>query len=725
MFNSVSGITVTAKYNGGSKEPVYYTLEIISDKDESSPVEITYSDGYTAKLYCGRASSGNGVGVMELASVYRTNRYPLSRLVEVITTDENGYAQSKELPLGKYIVRELDAASGHVTDDRGYEVELKYKDQNTRLVWADIKAVNKAYSVEIDISKAFETDYGSGNYSREKGAVFGIYTAEKISAAAKGTDEKTVSSVEKDTLVDTVAADKNGRGILKVKLPEGRYYVKEIKTKQGYIIDETPFYFTVGDKQAENKALKFDYKQAGVSGKAVMESSGKTVVTIDVKTRTPMPDITVDGRKYQLDKSSETDSMVITKDKDKTTVKLVVGDGEEKTVILPETEKVLKIKTEGNTYSYELDGATGTYVPEAVYTGYLASFEKIFEAEEKPEAPVLLPVTETIQFTAAGKNPSKLDITLTHTPKTFEEETEEGAVTKAVTDKDGRQVYNHKAEIDVNGGEKEITLEAGEKTEFKDSKDTSFKAGLAGNGTLKVSAYGYPDESLSDEQKPEARAGGVPLTVKFVKSVTHARADRSADTVQIKINSDDNINAGDIYNDREKPQDTPYVPGIPEKKKGSLEIIKVDAKTGEALAGAKFRIWSDNKSFGERYEVSDEQGTVRITDLETGRYYVCETEAPDGYIVDDTVYELDVEAGEKAVISIENSRAPEEDTPNRPDKDKPEKDKPKKNKEVKEKVPQTGDVTGVMTYIAVMLAALLAGLLMLVRRFAAGKIRKR
>ena len=217
----------------------------------------------------------------------------------------------------------------------------------------------------------------------------------------------------------------------------------------------------------------------------------------------------------------------------------------------------------------------------------------------------------------------------------------------------------------------------------------------------------------------------MPLTVKFVKSVTHARADRSADTVQIKINSDDNINAGDIYNDREKPQDTPYVPGIPEKKKGSLEIIKVDAKTGEALAGAKFRIRSDNKSFGERYEVSDEQGTVRITDLETGRYYVCETEAPDGYNVDDTVYELDVEAGEKAVISIENSRAPEEDTPDRPDKDKPEKDKPKKNKEVKEKVPQTGDVTGVMTYIAVMLAALLAGLLTIVRRFAAGKIRKR
>ena len=169
------------------------------------------------------------------------------------------------------------------------------------------------------------------------------------------------------------------------------------------------------------------------------------------------------------------------------------------------------------------------------------------------------------------------------------------------------------------------------------------------------------------------------------------------------------------------------MPGTPEKKKGSLEIIKVDAKTGKARTGAKFRIWSDNESFGKRYEVSDEQGTVRITDLETGRYYVCETEAPDGYIVDDTVYELDVEAGEKAVISIENSRETEDDTPDKPEKDKPdkpEKDKPKKNKEVKEKVPQTGDVTGVMTYIAVMLAALLAGLLMLVRRFIANRIKK-
>ena len=717
IFKPYSGITVTARYNGGSKKPVYYTIEIISDKGEQTPIEITYSDGYTARLYCGKSASGNGIGVMELGGIYRTNRYPLSRLVQVITTDENGYAQSKELPLGKYIVRELDAAAGYVTDDRDYEVELKYKDQNTRLVWEDIKAVNKSYSVEIDIQKAFETSYASGTYSREGGAEFGIYAAEKISAAGRAKDDDTVLSIDKGTLVDTATVDKNGKGILKTKLPAGHYYVREIKTKQGYITDKSPYYFTVGDKQAESGKLEFEYAEAGINGKAVLDSFGKTVVTVDVKARFPMPDITVDGRTYSLEQNSEAEDMTIACSRDKTTVKLLVCDGQEKTIALPAVNKLLKIKTEGNRYSYELDGVSGTYTPEAVYTGYIASFEKLFESKETPEAPVLLPETEQLQFKAAGANPSTLDITLTHTPKTYEETSEDGIVVKPVRDKEGRQIYEHNAGIDLNSGEKQITLAAGEKTEFKDSKDTAFKIRLGAGGSLNVAAYGFPEQSLLPEQEPSAAAGGVPIEVKLVKSVTHARTDRSAGAVMVKINSMDNVNASDIYNDREKPQDIPYVPETPKTPKGSLEIIKTDAATGEALAGAEFRIWSDDVEFDQMYEITDAQGRIKITDLEAGRYYICEVKAPEGYALDKTVHEIDVAAEQTAEINIDNSKEPEEKVPEIPEKDKPDKpDKPVKK--TVDSVPKTGDVTDMMMYLAVLFMTLLAGALIIAMEYA-------
>ena len=124
-FEPCNGVNVTAKYHGGSTDDLYYTIEIISDKGENEAVEITYSDGYKGKFYCSTAASGNGVGVIELDSVYKTSRYSTSDLVEVVTTDENGLATSKELPLGKYIVRELSAPDGYITNSEGKEVELK------------------------------------------------------------------------------------------------------------------------------------------------------------------------------------------------------------------------------------------------------------------------------------------------------------------------------------------------------------------------------------------------------------------------------------------------------------------------------------------------------------------------------------------------------------------------------------------------------------------------
>ena len=121
----------------GEKES--YTIEIVSNQDAESPLEITYADGYTMTLYQDEAESGNGVGVAVLDSVYKTTRASMGALVDTITTNAEGKAVSKLLPLGKYIVRELDAGSGYVTDASAYEVELSYKNQFTCLESAQSK----------------------------------------------------------------------------------------------------------------------------------------------------------------------------------------------------------------------------------------------------------------------------------------------------------------------------------------------------------------------------------------------------------------------------------------------------------------------------------------------------------------------------------------------------------------------------------------------------------
>lgn len=64
--------------------------------------------------------------------------YQKDVLVDTITTDAAGEAQSKLLPLGKYRVSEKTAPSGFTHSDDFREVELKYKDQNTAIVFGDV-----------------------------------------------------------------------------------------------------------------------------------------------------------------------------------------------------------------------------------------------------------------------------------------------------------------------------------------------------------------------------------------------------------------------------------------------------------------------------------------------------------------------------------------------------------------------------------------------------------
>ena len=415
ILKPYDGITVTARQHGGSAEDVYYSLEIVSSANEDAPVEITFSDGYTMQLYSAETPSGNRAGVLALSGIYKTNRAPKSSLIETITTDENGRADSSLLPLGRYLLREISAPDGYVTDSTAQEVSLTYENQDTPLVWKILSLTNKRYEVEIDLSKVFETAYQSGSYLSGAGATFGIFAGEDIKAKQSLTG--LTKTAKKDSLIGTLAVDPSGKGKKRIKLPDGIYYLKELSTKAGYKLNTIPFYFAVGEsKEITSQPCEFDYPADGVSGKLILDRSGKVDIQLSVLQRYPMPEITIDGKTYALTEDLTDGLTEIRCEEDRTDITATVLAGKESTITLP-NGKELKVSASENTYIYILDGMEKTYLPTVSYTGYYTSFNYEFP---KVSGESLTETKTELTFSEAGSSPNRLKGTLTHTPKTKE-----------------------------------------------------------------------------------------------------------------------------------------------------------------------------------------------------------------------------------------------------------------------------------------------------------------
>lgn len=87
--------------------------------------------------------------------------------------------------------------------------------------------------------------------------------------------------------------------------------------------------------------------------------------------------------------------------------------------------------------------------------------------------------------------------------------------------------------------------------------------------------------------------------------------------------------------------------------KGGLQIKKVDEKTGEPLANAKFRVTTiTGQTLGE-YSTS-RTGFINLPELEDGWYVIEETQAPDGYILDNTPKTVEVRGDKPTIVEFDN-----------------------------------------------------------------------
>ncbi len=172
------------------------------------------------------------IAVEDIVMLDGTVRASAGDVVAEITTDENGYAETEPLYLGKYEVREIKAPDGYVLNNEPKDVELIYAGQEFEVRDTVNTAFENEYqSVRISLSKVMENDelfeiYGKDYYTSVR---FGLFAAEDITAADG-------SVIPADGLISEVSLDENMTAKFDVQIPFGRYYVKEISTDEHYVL---------------------------------------------------------------------------------------------------------------------------------------------------------------------------------------------------------------------------------------------------------------------------------------------------------------------------------------------------------------------------------------------------------------------------------------------------------------------------------------------------------
>lgn len=166
-----------------------------------------------------------------------TLRYAKGAVVDEITTEKDGRATSKPLYLGKYEIREIKAPYGMVLNGESQTVELTYAGQEISITETSAEFCNERQKAEISLAKVLAQDekFGIGMNSEILSVQFGLFADEDLKAADG-------SVIPKDSLLEIVSCDENGKAAFNTDIPIGaKLYVKEISADIHYLLSDEKY----------------------------------------------------------------------------------------------------------------------------------------------------------------------------------------------------------------------------------------------------------------------------------------------------------------------------------------------------------------------------------------------------------------------------------------------------------------------------------------------------
>ena len=283
---------------------IYKKGEVLADYDgKDFQYEEKYLSGAEFEVYA--AENIFTADYQKDAEGNRILEYAEGTLVTTVTTDDSGLAVVKNLPLGKYLVKEANAPTGFVLNSVPQETSMEYADQNTAVIKESVTFDDARQKVEINVEKQ-----DAENGATVAGAGFGIYNVEDL------VNDEGKIIVKADTLLQEMTSDENGNVTFTLDLPLGKYYVKELKAPAGFV--------------SSDEILNFDASYQGqnttvVSLKEVKKNQPTTVeiTKSDITTGTEL-----DGANMKvLDKEGNViDEWTSVKDQPHVIKRLVVGE---------------------------------------------------------------------------------------------------------------------------------------------------------------------------------------------------------------------------------------------------------------------------------------------------------------------------------------------------------------------------------------------------------------
>jgi LPXTG-motif cell wall-anchored protein len=529
---------------------------------------------------------------------------------DILTCDEYGFAETKELPYGTYTVHQTKCWNGteFIAD---FDVFVNENGKTYKYLINNSSLESYVKIVKVDSETGKQIPYA--------GAGFQIYDP----------NDKLVTmtyTYPEVTTIDTFYTNSDGYLITPETLPYGKgYSVVEVQAPYGYILDSTPVYF---DIMAENTSeengvtiVKAEKKNTPQKGTITVEKTGDIFSNVtavgggytdengnDVALTTIyQPEYSVSGLSGAV--------FEIYADEDITT-----PDG---TVRAKKDELVATLKT----------NTKGTATNKQIHLGKYRVVEKT-----APYGFVLNKTVNHIELTYSGQNEK-----VTNTSTSFTNDRQKVVIdlTKILEQDEKFNIGNNDEILNVSFG-----LYA----------DEDLKAS---NGTA-VPKDGLIEIITCDEKGKATFTTDLPIGKYYVKEISTGNhyilsdkkypivfeyAGQDTATVHISVNDGEPIINSIIY--------------------GTIKGLKIDRETGEKITGALFGLFNINETeFTEKTAIltaeSNDEGIFEFTDIPYGEYIVRELKPAEGYLPNEENYTVTISKNKEIIeITVENDKIPE------------------------------------------------------------------